>query len=89
MPSAPLLNRIELLDHEQIQVNGSIVRRDYPGFGEVRQAAPAARFSDSPSEISSPAPRLGEHSKQILEALGYEEAHSRSLLQSGAVVAAD
>ncbi len=86
VPSAPLLNRIELLEHEQIRVNGSISRTDYPGFGEVRQAVPAARFSESPSEIGGPAPRLGEHSGEILEDLGYDEARRDALLRSGAVV---
>ena len=88
VPSAPLLNRVELMDHEQIRVNGSISRTTYEGFGEVRQAVPAARFSDSPSGIAGPAPRLGEHSEQILEALGYDEERRAALLNSGAVVAA-
>ena len=88
VPSAPLLNRVELLDHEQIRVNGSVARTDYDGFGEVRQAVPAAHFSESPSAIAGPAPQLGEHSRQILEMLGYDEAQRSALLASGAVVAA-
>jgi crotonobetainyl-CoA:carnitine CoA-transferase CaiB-like acyl-CoA transferase len=86
VPSAPLLTRMELLDHEQIRVNESIARQFYEGFGEVRQAVPAARFSDSPAEIAGPAPRLGQHSRQILESLGYDEARRRALMSSGAVV---
>ncbi len=85
VPSAPLLTRMELLDHEQIRVNGSVARIEYEGFGEVRQAVPAARFSDSPGGISGPAPRLGQHSGEILESLGYDEARRRTLLSSGTV----
>lgn len=88
VPSAPLLTRMELLDHEQIQVNQSIERTVYEGFGEVRQAIPAARFSVSPSRIAGPAPRLGEHSREILASLGYDEARCRTLIQAG-VVAVD
>ena len=87
MPSAPLLYRVEILDHEQILANQSVARTIYEGFGEVRQAVPAARFSDSPSAIAGPAPRLGEHSRQILDALGYDEARCSALVASGAVVA--
>ena len=44
VPSAPLLDRMELMDHEQILENQTILREEYEGFGEVRQARPAARF---------------------------------------------
>ncbi|MDE0693728.1 MAG: CoA transferase [Gammaproteobacteria bacterium] len=86
VPSAPLLTRMELMDHEQFRVNGSIERSEVAGFGEVRQATPAARFSASPSEIAGPAPRLGEHSVEILTELGYEEDRRNALLAAGAVV---
>ena len=85
VPSAPLLTRMELMDHEQIRVNESIARTLWPGFGEVRQAVPAARFSLSPSEIRRPAPRLGEHSREILAGLGYDEARCEALIGAGVV----
>ena len=85
VPSAPLLTRMELMDHEQFRVNGSIERIDVAGFGEVRQATPAARFSVSPSEIGAPAPRLGEHSVEILTGLGYGKERRASLLADGTV----
>ena len=85
VPSAPLLTRMELLDHEQIRVNESVASIHFDEFGEVRQAVPAARFSDSPAGIAGPAPRLGEHSLEILKALGYDDARREALVQSGAV----
>ncbi len=86
VPSAPLLTRMELMDHEQIRENGSIERLDVEGFGEVRQATPAAHFSASPAEIAGPAPRLGEHSVEILSELGYEADQRTRLLEEGVVV---
>jgi crotonobetainyl-CoA:carnitine CoA-transferase CaiB-like acyl-CoA transferase len=85
VPSAPLLTRMELMDHEQIRVNESIARTVWPGFGEVRQAVPAAHFSLSPSEIRRPAPRLGEHSGEILAGLGYDEDQCQTLIRTGVV----
>ena len=74
VPSAPLLDRMELLDNDQILANESILRINIEGFGEVRQARPAARFSKTPSELSRPAPKLGEHSFEILSSLGFDDA---------------
>ena len=85
VPSAPLLTRMELMDHEQIRVNESIERHDVDGFGEVRQATPAARFSASPSSIQGPAPRLGEHSVEILAGLGYDEDRTSALVDAGVI----
>ena len=80
VPSAPLLDRMELLGNEQIIANQSVLKLNYEEFGEVRQARPAARFKKTPSEISRPAPKLGEHSKEILLDLGYTEEKISSLI---------
>jgi crotonobetainyl-CoA:carnitine CoA-transferase CaiB-like acyl-CoA transferase len=71
VPSAPLLTRMELMDHEQILANDTIDKTNYEGFGEVRQARPAAKFSGTPSEIRGPAPKLGEHNQEVLTELGF------------------
>jgi crotonobetainyl-CoA:carnitine CoA-transferase CaiB-like acyl-CoA transferase len=87
VPCAPLLSRMELLDHEQIRVNGSVQRTIYEGFGEVRQAAPAARFSATPSRIAGPAPQLGQHTHEILREMGYGEPERAALVGSAVVFA--
>ena len=80
VPSAPLLDRMELLDNEQILANESIQRINIDGFGEVRQARPAARFSKTPTELSRPAPKLGEHTHIVLSDIGINEAERKRLL---------
>jgi len=85
VPCAPLLNRMQLMQHEQITANNSIETYDFPGFGEVRQARPAARFSETPSRISAPGPRLGEHTRDILETLGYSNNDINELAASNKI----
>ena len=80
VPSAPLLDRMELLGNEQILANESILRLNYERYGEVRQARPAARFEKTQSEINSPAPLLGEHGREILMEIGYSEEKISKLL---------
>ena len=86
VPSAPLLDRMELMDHEQIIANQTILRDKYDGFGEVRQARPAALFEGTPSKIKRPAPKLGEHSKEILDHLGISEEAQNRMIKEGKVI---
>lgn len=81
VPCAPILLRMELMDHEQIKVNDSIVRQDFKDFGEVRQARPPAEFSRTPSDIRDPAPKLGEHTKEILGNLGLSNGDQQDLIE--------
>ena len=86
VPSAPLLDRMELLDNEQILANGSIQRINIDGFGEVRQARPAARFSKTPTKLSRPAPKLGEHTHEVLSDIGINETERKNLLNKKIIV---
>ncbi len=86
VPSAPLLDRMELMGHEQIIANQTILRDKYDGFGEVRQARPAALFEGTPSKIKRPAPKLGEHSKEILDHLGISEETQNRMIKEGKVI---
>ncbi|GHD35835.1 hypothetical protein GCM10007053_23280 [Halioglobus pacificus] len=74
VPCAPLLSRMELMRHEQIIANDSIQRLEFADFGEVRQARPAAQFDKTPASIDRPAPQLGEHTREVLQGLGYSGA---------------
>ncbi|MDD9888710.1 MAG: CoA transferase [Gammaproteobacteria bacterium] len=86
VPCAPLLDRMDLMDHPQIVEAETILREVHDGFGEVRQARPAARFEATPAIVRSPAPQLGEHSVSVLESLGYEQARCDKLLADKVVI---
>lgn len=86
VPSAPLLTRTELLRHEQIAVNDTIGIYEFDGHGKIRLARPPARFDGTPSGIESAAPRLGEHSVQVLQGLGYSAAEVQGLVDQGVAI---
>ena len=71
VPCAPVLRRGEVMSNEQVVARGLISEFEHPGVGRVRQPKPAAEFSATPVRAPSPAPIVGEHSRQILEELGY------------------
>jgi len=85
VPCAPVLSRQELLDHPQIIEGGTVNRQQVEGFGEVRQAIPAAQFQLTESTLRLPAPKLGQHSLEILVELGYSESESNELINASVV----
>ncbi len=86
VPSAPLLSRLDLLEDPQILANGSIGIYDFEGPGQVRLARPAARFEGTPADIAAPAPKLGEHSADVLSEIGYGADDIAGLIDGGAVI---
>ena len=45
----------------------------------MRTARPPTRFAATPASIRRHAPRLGEHSAEVLREIGYDEAAIRDL----------
>jgi crotonobetainyl-CoA:carnitine CoA-transferase CaiB-like acyl-CoA transferase len=57
---------------------------DHPVIGAHAVEANAIRFSETPEEIRSPAPRLGEHTEQVFrELVGMSEVEYRELAAKG------
>ena len=83
VPCAPILSRTELLDDEQVRVNGTIEIHDDPVLGRVRQPRPAARFSETPASVAHLAPFLGADNAAILAELGYAADDVARLTEAG------
>ena len=74
VPCAPVLQRHEVFNHEQIKINEMVAEYDHPVAGRIRQPRPAARFDKTPAAMQRHAPMLGEHSRELLEELGIAPA---------------
>jgi crotonobetainyl-CoA:carnitine CoA-transferase CaiB-like acyl-CoA transferase len=73
VPCAPILRRGEIIHNEQVVARDIIAEFDQPKVGRVRQPKPAARFAVNEAAIGGPAPRVGEHSRDVLRELGYDD----------------
>ena len=73
VPCAPILRRGEIIHNEQVIARDIIAEFDQPKVGRVRQPKPAARFEINEAAIRGPAPRVGEHSRDVLRELGYDD----------------
>ena len=72
VPCAPVLQRHEVFEHEQIRINEMVAEHNHPVAGRIRQPRPAARFDRTPAAMQRHAPTLGEHSDEILAELGLD-----------------
>jgi crotonobetainyl-CoA:carnitine CoA-transferase CaiB-like acyl-CoA transferase len=80
----------DLADDPHLRATGFWKFTDHPTEGRLRGAAFPVNFSATPAdETRRHAPRLGEHTRELLAEAGYDAAQIDALLASGAAVAAD
>lgn len=72
VPCAPVLDRHEVFEHEQVRINEMVEELDHPVAGRIRQPRPAARFDRTPAGIHRHAPMLGEHTDELLQEMGLD-----------------
>jgi len=86
IPAAPVLSPQQALDHPHIRATGFLTNVDYPGLPKPAPVARAAvRLSETPGEIVSRPPTLGEHTDLVLGELGYDAAAIAALRKVGAI----
>jgi alpha-methylacyl-CoA racemase len=74
----PVLSMSEAAQHPQAQQRQSFVEVD-----GVWQPAPAPRFGRSRPTAPRPAPKIGQHTRELLGEAGYSEAEIATLLAGG------
>ncbi|NOT60428.1 MAG: CoA transferase [Acidobacteria bacterium] len=75
----------EAVNDPQLQAREMFVELTHPERGVLRQIAPTVRLSDTPGAAELPPPALGEHTSQVLQALGYDEAQRDAFKQDGVI----
>jgi len=85
VPCAPALTRSQVLNHPQIIASGTLIEIDHPVAGRLRQARPPASFERTPAGIRFGAPRLGEHTDEILLEIGYTSTQIEALRAAGVI----
>ncbi|MGD9793443.1 MAG: CaiB/BaiF CoA transferase family protein [Acidimicrobiia bacterium] len=77
---APILTLVEAFEHPHNKARNSIIELD-----GVLQPAPAPRFSRTPGEIASMPFRVGENTREVLAAWGFDATEIARLESIGAV----
>jgi len=85
VPCAPVNTLAQALEDEQVRARGMILTVEHPELGELREVASPVRTAGVVTS-PAPAPRLGEHTDEILSRLlQYDSARIAALRASGAL----
>lgn len=86
IPCGPINTVDRVVADPQVQARQMIVEVEHEGVGRVRMAGCPVKLSATPAAIQGPAPKLGEHTEQILtQFLGYSMEQVNTLRQEGVV----
>ena len=83
IPVMPLNSLDDLLADPHLNQTGFFAVVDHPSEGKVRSMAVPSKWSQSPPGEPRPAPRLGEHSIEVLREAGYAEAEINAMIAAG------
>ena len=81
----PVLSLDEALGSDLVREREMVVEVEQPGAGAVRQLGIPVKLGRTPGRPQGPGPGLGEHTHDVLSALGYGDEEIAALEQAGAV----
>lgn len=84
IPAGPINTVAEALNDKQTRARGLIVQLDHPALGTAKSIANPIRFSNTPVSYRLPPPLLGEHTSELLQALGYSAEAVRAMAAESA-----
>jgi crotonobetainyl-CoA:carnitine CoA-transferase CaiB-like acyl-CoA transferase len=86
--AAPVNSFPQIENDPQVRHNGTLINFEHPKVNQFRTVGPPMKFSRTPCEIRRP-PLLGEHSREILQEMGFAETEIEQLHQDGVVLSAE
>ena len=84
VPAAPVNTVDRMIEDKQVIAREMIVKQQHPTAGEISVVGVPVKLSETPGSVRTPAPLLGQHTNEVLAALGYGE-QLESLKKQGVV----
>ncbi|MEX2535239.1 MAG: CoA transferase [Trueperaceae bacterium] len=81
VPGGPVLRYDETLQNEQVLARDMVVELEHPKIGPMRALGVPMKMSGTPFTIRTPAPWLGQHSSEVLEAAGLSRGEIEELFE--------
>lgn len=86
--SGPVYEFDEVFRDPQVQHLGLVTEVEQPGLGPVKMLGFPFRASGTPAAIRRPAPRLGQHTAEVLREIDTSDAEIRRLADAGVIALA-
>lgn len=87
LPAGPVNDILQMHADPQARAREMIVEVDHPKAGKVETIGHPVKFSRTPARINHAAPLLGQHTREVLAEIGYDNAQIEALILSQTVVA--
>jgi len=81
----PILTLEEVFQHPHVLHRKMVMEYEHPVEGKIRQVGNPIKSSQYPFEIRTPSPARGEHTIEILKAVGYSEEEIKQLKEVKAI----
>jgi crotonobetainyl-CoA:carnitine CoA-transferase CaiB-like acyl-CoA transferase len=85
LPWARVQKVEEVINDVQAKANDFFVDFEHPSFGPVRLVNSPIKFSRTPASVRAPAPELGQHTEEVLTAIGYSWEEIAQFKEKGAI----
>ncbi len=89
IPVMPLNSLEDLLADPHLNETGFFSLVDHPSEGQLRSMGVPSQWSESAADAPRPAPRLGEHSVELLREAGYSGSEIDAMIADGITHTAD
>ncbi|MFL2541703.1 MAG: CaiB/BaiF CoA transferase family protein [Candidatus Latescibacterota bacterium] len=86
VPATPVNTLDKVKADPQVEALGGMMTVDQPGVGKIELAHQALWFDGKRAEAEGPAPRLGEHGREVLAEAGLDSTSIDALKSSGALI---
>jgi crotonobetainyl-CoA:carnitine CoA-transferase CaiB-like acyl-CoA transferase len=85
VPVGPVNKTSDMVSDPQVKAREMVIEVEHPKAGRVKAIGHPVKFSETKVEASRPAPLLGQHTREVLKDLGYDDARIDALAKEGAV----
>lgn len=86
VPCGPVNTLDRVFQDPQVLHRGMVQEIDHPRAGRIRLVGVPVKFAETPAEVRTPPPLLGEHTEEILRGLlGYDRAEIERLRAEGVI----
>lgn len=83
--AGPINTIDKVLNNPHTLYRKMIVEIEHSQLGKMKMLGVPVKYSETPGEIRSPAPSLGEHTREILRDIGYDDTYIENLAKAGVI----